>query len=67
MLKQKKALFLITAFPTLQKNNNSKFIIPLNGGIELITEEIINNALFSQSIKKAFNINRFNFKAIRLL
>jgi len=42
-------------------------IIPLDRGIELVTEETINDALFSQSIKKASGIDHLNFKAIRLL
>jgi hypothetical protein len=35
--------------------------------IELITEQAIKEALFSQSTKKAPGLDKLNFKAIRLL
>src|SRR6266516_3992064 len=51
-LEQKEELFLESQFPKIQTNDILKSIIPQDGGINLITDQIIKDALFSQSIKK---------------
>ena len=66
-LEQKEELFLASQFPKAHGNELSEPIIPQDGGIELITDQVIQNALLSQSIKKAPGLDRLNFKAIRLL
>jgi hypothetical protein len=66
-LKQKEELFLESQFPKIQANNIPEPIIPQDGGIDLITDQVIKDALFSQSIKKAPEPDRLNFKTIRLI
>src|SRR5271156_5828740 len=66
-LEQKEALFLASQFPKAQGNSILEPEIPQSGGIELITDQAIQNALFSQSLTKAPGSDRLNFKAIRLL
>jgi hypothetical protein len=66
-LEQKEALFLASQFPKAQGDSLPEPEIPQSGGVELITDQAIQNALFSQSLKKAPGSDRLNFKAIRLL
>ena len=66
-LEQKEELFLESQFPKIQANDIPKPIIPQNGGINLIIDQIIKDTLLSQSIKKTSEPDRLNFKAIRLL
>src|SRR5271154_29236 len=66
-LEEKEALFLASQFPKAKNSDIPEPIIPQNGGIELVTDQLIQQALFSQSTKKAPGIDRLNFKAVRLL
>ena len=66
-LEQKEELFLDSQFPRIETSDIPEPTIPQTGGLELITDQAIRDALFSLSTKKAPGPDRLNFKAIRLL
>jgi ribonuclease HI len=66
-LEQKEELFLESQFPRVETSDIPESTIPQTGGLELFTDQVIRDALFSLSTKKAPGPDRLNFKAIRLL